>query len=78
MIETIFSNHWLTWVFSNYSMAFGLSIIVLSTLLKLLAIALPWVPSNQIIDIFKNLFKDATGIVGGTDPGSPPAEPPKE
>ena len=56
-MNNLLSNDWFNWLFSTYSIGFGLVPVVLTFILKFIAIFHPGVPSDKIIDLIQNTFK---------------------
>jgi len=52
----IFSNEWMKWVWDNYSIAIIVFPSVVAFGLKLMAVFNPRIPSDRIIDLFKQYW----------------------
>lgn len=56
MNELLFSNNWWTWVWNTYNMSILGFPIAIGFVLKLLAVFNPNIPSDQVIDVFKQYW----------------------
>ena len=62
-LDGLFSNDWVAWIFSAYSLFMMWLVSVVGALLKIIAIRHPGVPTNAIMDLIKVIFKNP----GATD-----------
>lgn len=67
----LFNNAFWFWVFDNYSFMMLICLAFVTFCLKLAAIFAPSVPSNNIIELMKGFFKDASDVVKGDKPIEP-------
>lgn len=56
-MNDLFTNNWFNWILSTYSIGLGLLPVVVTFVLKLIAIFHPGVPSDKIVDLIQSTLK---------------------
>jgi hypothetical protein len=57
----IFTNEWFSWAASNYSQFWLFAPGVVISILKIIAVLVPSVESNKIVDLIQGFFKPKEG-----------------